>query len=168
MIRIRTLALGAMLAVGMSSAAIAQADAGRRDTMHAGKRHGRGEMGAPRGMMLLRGITLTDAQRARIREIHTQYQPRYEALRTQARAARPDSAQRGDGRRMRPDTATMRQMRALHAEQQTAIRGVLTAEQQVVFDRNVASRPEARAEGREGRRGRRGEGMRREGRRGRR
>lgn len=165
MIRIRTLALGAMLAAGISSVAIAQADAGRTDSARVKRAHARGEMDGSR-MMLFRGITLNDAQRARIREIHAQYKPRYEALRTQARAARPDSVRREHARRMRPDTAIMRQMRAIRVEQQAAIRGVLTAEQQLVFDRNVANRAEARVEGGDGHRGRRGEGMRRGGRRG--
>jgi Spy/CpxP family protein refolding chaperone len=49
------------------------------------------------------------------------------------------------GQRMRPDSATRAQRWALMDERRTAIRGVLTPDQQTVFDQNTermrASRP---------------------------
>lgn len=155
-------AAGLVLLVGAAGATIAQAPRGdtprpaasdttRHDGQARGERRGRGGPGG----MLLRGITLTDAQRQRL-----------QALRP-ARGA-PDDAAREQGRklmdearaaRQRGDTATANARRAqlrTRMEQRrdretAAIRDILTAEQRTTFDANVAAmRQRGQARGQDG------------------
>jgi Spy/CpxP family protein refolding chaperone len=71
---------------------------------------------------LLKDITLTTEQQAKVDSIRTRY-------RAQLPTVAPYST---------PDSATRRQLRDLNRRQQEEIRAVLTAEQQQVWDRNVA------------------------------
>lgn len=86
-------------------------------------RHGHG--GMQRG--LLRGITLSTAQRAQLQTIRTRY-------RDERRAARSAGAGAVAG-----DTAAHGRGRAMRQRQLTEIRGVLTPDQQATFDRNVTA-----------------------------
>ncbi len=70
---------------------------------------------------LLQGITLTTEQRARFDSIEA-------AFRARMPATTPGQA---------PDPAQMQQRRELMASQDSALRAVLTPEQQTVWDRNV-------------------------------
>ena len=99
---------------------------------------------------LLRGITLTDAQRTQAREINARFAEERQALgrslreRAGTAGQRPDSAARAGFR-----AAMLAQTRAITERQTAAIRGILTAEQQATFDRNLATareRLQARAE----------------------
>ena len=137
---IRIAALGAALALGVGSSVELQAQA--TPAPQAGEEHGtkvRGERGQHRGHMqgrhmgrMFRDIELTDAQQAQVKEIHERYRPQMQALRPQARR---DSSER-------PDSATRAQARALMERRHAEVRGVLTAAQQVTFDRNVAEMKE--------------------------
>jgi Spy/CpxP family protein refolding chaperone len=71
---------------------------------------------------LLEGITLTDAQKAKIDSISAKY-------RAEMPAFTPGT---------RPDSATMARRRELMQQETAEIRSVLTPEQQKVFDENVA------------------------------
>ena len=141
---LRTMALGAALIVGVSAAAPAQAtqpgpDSGRGSGTAAPRKE---RMRAHGARALFRGIDLTDAQKQRVREIRGRYRPQMEALREQRKAARAESG----GQRQRPDSATVAQFRTLAERQHADIRAVLTADQQKVFDQNVARMQERRQE----------------------
>lgn len=106
----------------------------------------------------LRGIQLTDAQRAQVTAIQKKYQDQFKAMRDSAKPApnvardakqnRDTAAARAAFSRMQARRAGMEQ---LQAQQRNEIRAVLTAEQQKTFDQNVTEM-QARGE----RRGRRG------------
>lgn len=107
--------------------------AGRDDRVH--------KAGKSRMRMLFRGVGVTDAQKAQLREIHERFRPRYQELRKTLRASREASAA--------PDTATRRQIEALAQEERAELRAVLTPEQREVFDANAAAMRERAAARRE-------------------
>jgi Spy/CpxP family protein refolding chaperone len=128
-IRIATLA--AALCVGMTSVAAAQGVPPQ----------GQGEMrrGGGMGGMLLKDITLTDAQKNQIKTIREKYMPQQMELRKAAQATGGP-----------PDEATRAKMMDLQNKQAAEIRAILTADQQVTFDKNLAemkSRMEGRRNG---------------------
>ena len=129
-IRIATLAIA--LCAGMTSVAAAQGQP---------EPQGQGEMrrGGGMGGMLLKDITLTDAQKAQIKTIREKYLPQQMELRKAAQAT--GSA---------PDEATRTRMMDLQTRQAADIRALLTADQQAIFDKNMAdmkARTEARRNG---------------------
>jgi len=83
-----------------------------------------------RAQLLFKGITLTPQQQAKVDSIQTRY-------RTQMPSFTPGSS---------PDSATREKVRGLFRHELDDIRAVLTADQQKVFDKNLA-------EMRQGRRG---------------
>src|SRR6267142_6795919 len=128
-IRIATLA--AALCVGMTTVAAAQGT----------PQQGQGEMrrGGGMGGMLLKDITLTDAQKDQIKTIREKYVPKQLELRKAVQATGGP-----------PDEATRAKMTELQSQQSAEIRAVLTADQQVTFDKNLAemkARMGARREG---------------------
>jgi Spy/CpxP family protein refolding chaperone len=127
-IRIATLA--AALCVGMTSIAAAQGTAAPQ---------GQGEMrrGGGMGGMLLKDLTLTDAQKDQVKTIREKYLPQLMELRKSAQAVGGP-----------PDEATRAKMVDLQTKQATEIRAILTADQQVQFDKNLAEM-KARMESRE-------------------
>ena len=127
-IRIATVAFA--LCAGMTTVAAAQATP--QDQPRAEGR--RGGMGG----MLLKDITLTDAQKDQIKTIREKYVPQQMELRKSVQATGS------------MDDATRAKMMELNAKQSAEIRAILTADQQVVFDRNAAemkARMEARRNG---------------------
>ncbi len=84
---------------------------------------GRGAMGQRRMQMLLEGITLTPAQQTRVDSIQTAYRAKMPAF-------TPGQM---------PDSATRAQRTDLTNKMDADIRTVLTAEQQTVFDKNLAN-----------------------------
>ena len=115
MSRIRTAAIGAVLALGMAGVAGAQTQA-QKDSAAAHAGH-HGQMGdhSMRGMQGMRGdhgklmadLKLTDAQKNQIKAVHTKYEPQFKALRQQ---------------------------------EQNEVRGVLTADQRATWDAAQAQR----------------------------
>jgi Spy/CpxP family protein refolding chaperone len=106
-------------------------------------RGGRGMNGGGPGRAMLRGISLTDAQKERLRAIDRKYRSEGQA----ARAAMRPAMEEGRAARQRGDSATARrawqgtdaqrrQMAALQERRLAEVRGVLTAEQQQRFDAN--------------------------------
>lgn len=85
-----------------------------------------GQAGSGRGGVgrTLTGIELTDAQKAKIVEITAKYQPEMQALR--------DAMQSGDR------DAGMQKMQALRSKMSPEVRAILTADQQAVYDKNIA------------------------------
>ena len=132
-IRIATLA--AALCVGMTSVAAAQGAEPPKQSQ------GQGEMrrGGGRGEWLLKDITLTDAQKDQIKTIREKYVPQQLELRKAAQAVGGP-----------PDEATRTKMIDLQTKQAAEIRAILTADQQVTFDKNLAemkARMDARRNG---------------------
>ena len=125
-----TLALAALVC---GTASVAQAQQG-------GGGGGRqmGQRGNPRQMMemLFKDITLTADQQAKIKALRAKYDPQMTKLREEMMAARQS------GQQMSPESR--QKMRALQMEQRDSLRAVLTAEQQAVFDKNLAAMPQGR------------------------
>jgi Spy/CpxP family protein refolding chaperone len=110
-IRVATLAVA--LCAGVTSVSAAQAPDQQ------GERPGRGM-----GGRILDGITLTDAQKAQQKVIREKYAPQMMQVRKTAETTGTP-----------PDEAKMADLRAA---QMAELRAILTGEQQVIFDRNVA------------------------------
>lgn len=116
---IRILAAAALVFV--ASTAAAQGGQG-------GPGGGMGQGGAARmNEMLFKDITLTDAQKAKIDSIQAK-------ARTETQALMQSGGMQ--------DPATREKMTEMRAKQNKDIRDVLTAEQQVVFDKNLAAMPQ--------------------------
>ena len=129
-IRIATLSIA--LCAGITSVAAAQ---GKPEPQGQGEKRRGGEMGG----MLLKDITLTDAQKEGIKTIREKYMPQQMELRKAAQATGSP-----------PDEATRGKIMDLQAKQAADIRAVLTADQQAVFDKNLAemkARMDARRNG---------------------
>ncbi|MEO8910841.1 MAG: hypothetical protein ABI408_11520 [Gemmatimonadaceae bacterium] len=129
---IQTAALAIALCAGMTSIAAAQGQP---------EPQGQGEARGGRGMggMLLKDITLTDAQKAQVKTIREKYLPQQMELRKASQAVGGP-----------PDEATRSKMMDLQTKQVAEIRAVLTADQQAVLDRNLAdmkARMDARRNG---------------------
>jgi Spy/CpxP family protein refolding chaperone len=80
--------------------------------------------------MLFEGITLTDAQKTKVDSIRADYRAKAMAERGNAGAGNP------------PDSATMAARRERMQAERTALRAVLTGEQQATFDKNVQAMEE--------------------------
>ena len=118
-IRIAMLAIA--LCAGMTSVAAAQGQPEQGQ-------QGQGEMrrGGGMGGMLLKDITLTDAQKTQIKTIRERYLPQQMELRKSVQATGGP-----------PDEATRAKMMDLQEKQAAEIRAILTADQQKVFDVNL-------------------------------
>jgi Spy/CpxP family protein refolding chaperone len=128
-IRIATLA--AALCVGMTTIAAAQ-------STEPAQGQGEARRGGGMGGMLLKDITLTDAQKAQVKTIRDKYVPQQMELRKSAQATGS------------MDEATRTKMMDLQTKQSAEIREVLTADQRTQFDKNLAdmkARMEARRNG---------------------
>ena len=113
-IRIATLAFA--LCAGMTSVAAAQGQQGQ----------GAMRRGGGMGGMLLKDITLTDAQKDQIKTIREKYVPMQLELRKAVQATGGP-----------PDEATRAKMMELQSQQAAEIRTVLTPDQQKTFDHNL-------------------------------
>ena len=149
--------LGFALALGGSSVASAQGARPERqkDAQQDGSfRRGRGGPGG----MLLKGITLTADQKAKITAIHERQRAQFDAQRKANGAqARPDR-QRGDTTGFGARRAEMEQRRTAQVAE---LRSILNSDQRVQFDKNVAEMKSRFAKG-----GRDGEGRKHGGRQG--
>ena len=119
------------------------------------QRNGRVERGRGR---LMRGIKLSDAEKARVKEIRGKYQTETKTLRTSLRPAMQDMR----AARQKHDTVAMKaawdrtaadrqKLDALMQRERTEIRTALTPEHQTQFDANVKQLAERRAERMKGR-----------------
>jgi Spy/CpxP family protein refolding chaperone len=137
--------------VSTASFAGAQAPAGGAEA----GRHamGRGMAGGRGQRALLHGITLSDAEKAKLKEIDARYATEGKSLREsmrpvmeEARAAR----QKGDTAAARAvrvrNKATFDKVQALRTREQADIRAALTPEHQKLFDANVQQLAQRRAE----------------------
>jgi Spy/CpxP family protein refolding chaperone len=96
-----------------------------------GQGQGRGMMEAPKsGEGVLKGITLTADQQKKVDSIWKATEPMRMAQMEKMRAMRESGT--------RPDSATMAAMRAQRQVHVKEYRSLLTADQQKVFDKNLA------------------------------
>ena len=116
---IRIAALGVALLAGNTAIAGAQAPAPGAPQQQGGPGGGRGFNRS------LNGIELTEAQKAKLGEIQAKYQPELQAIR--------ESMQGGGDR-----AAAFTKMQEVRDKMNPEIRAVLTADQQVIFDKNLA------------------------------
>ena len=130
-IRIATLAFA--LCAGMTSVAAAQGQPAPKE--------GQGEMrrGGGMGGMLLKNITLTDAQKDQVKTIREKYVPKQLELRKSVQATGGP-----------PDEATRAKMTELQTQQSAEIRAILTPDQQKTFDHNLHELKEKMDERRKG------------------
>jgi Spy/CpxP family protein refolding chaperone len=124
------------------------------------QRNGRGEKGRGR---LMRGIKLSDAEKARVKEIRERYKTESKTLRESLRPAMQDmraARQKHDTVAMKAawdrTTADRQKLDALMQRERAEIRSGLTPEQQMQFDANVKQLDERRAGRKNGGRGHRG------------
>ena len=157
--------IAVLVASLVSSASLAQAQSAApavQDAPHQMRGGMRGDRGRGFG---LRGITLSDTEKARLKEVHRKYAGEQKSLREslkpvmeEARAAR----QKGDTAAAKAvwerNKGAREQMKALRTREQADIRAALSPENQKLFDANVAKRAERREEHgkRDGHAGRRG------------
>lgn len=138
-----------LAAVGlvMSLAGAAAAQQGERGQRPQRAEGDHREMGARRGRggpdgLLLKGITLTDGQRAQIAQLNKTQRETMDARRGQRRAEMEGlraARQRGDTAAVLAARQKVHQeMEQARTQRIAAIRAILTADQRVQFDRNVA------------------------------
>ena len=146
----KKVAMVAAAFAALAAAGVAQAQGTGAPAQHRHGAEGRGSMGMGPGgrggmmmeQMLFKGITLTDAQKAKLDTVHQQMRTAMQAQRGQGR---PDFSAIREARE-KGDTATanklMAEQRAKMTAQQDAhmatIRTILTPDQQKQFDANVA------------------------------
>jgi Spy/CpxP family protein refolding chaperone len=117
---------------------------GRHGNMN-GMRRGGMQRGAMRGGegRLMKDLNLTDAQKSKIKAIHTRYQPQYKALREQGKTqfqSLKSARQKGDTsaaarQKFQQQREQFRQRSvALRTQERNEIRGVLTADQRAKWD----------------------------------
>jgi Spy/CpxP family protein refolding chaperone len=147
--KIRVLAVVAAL---MSVTSLAEAQSAAQ-APQASRREMRGGMRGERGRGgMLKGIKLSDAEKAKLKEIHGKYAPEQKKLREsmkpvmeQARALR----QKGDtagARALLQQNKGGEQFKALRDREQADVRAALSADNQKQFDLNVQEQAKRRAE----------------------
>ncbi len=149
----RSLALGAMMLVGVAGVSAAQSTTAPKAKTDSGY-HRRGGHGEMRGGEFGRDLNLTYAQKTQIKAIRAKYKPQNEALRTQAKpfmeAARA-AKQKGDTVAFRTNMEKARQVmqggQSFRTQETAEIRNVLTAEQRVKFDAKQKEMADRRASG---------------------
>lgn len=167
---VRTLAIGALMVVGVAGVSAAQspttpktrADSGYQrggDRPDGQFRKGQGREGHGFG----RDLNLTDAQKAQIKAIHQKYEPQNKALRDRAKPFR-DAAraarQKGDTAAFRTNMEQARQVmlggQSFRTQERAEIRAILTPDQQAKFDARQKAASERRLKGEKQGRGRKG------------
>lgn len=111
-----------------------------------------GRRGGERGGVL-RGLTLSEAEKGRMKEIHAKYAAEGKTLRASMKPAMQEARalrQKGDTAGLRAlwdrNKASRDQVQALQVRQQAEIRSALSAENQKLFDANVQEQTRRRAE----------------------
>jgi periplasmic protein CpxP/Spy len=164
----KTILMG--LGLALSLAGVSAAQQGTQDAPRRERAAGRGPGGPggrfegrgadPRGA-LLKGITLTDAQKTQLKTLRKAQHDKMDAHRDQFDKQREEmraARQKGDTVAVRAIMERNRvAMEQARTQEIAAIRNILTAEQRVQFDKNVAELKQREAE-RGKRFGQRGEG----------
>lgn len=147
---IRTLALGALMVVGVAGVSAAQSTAAprvRADSGHYARRGPGGREGFGRD------LNLTEAQKTQIKAIRAKYKSQNEAVRDQAKPymdAAKAARQKGDTVGFRTNIAKARQIEtgaSFRTQEQADIRAILTPAQQAKWDAQQKAAATRRAEG---------------------
>jgi Spy/CpxP family protein refolding chaperone len=157
MSKVRTLALGALLVVGVAGVSAAQSTTTPRTRADSGAYHRGREMGARRAggrEGFGRDLNLTEAQKTQIKAIRQKYQPQNAALRTQAKpymeAARA-ARQKGDTATARTNMEKVRQImqggQTYRNQENAEIRAILTPDQQAKWDAHQKAAADHRGKG---------------------
>jgi Spy/CpxP family protein refolding chaperone len=157
MLKVRTLALGALMVVGVAGVSAAQSTTTPRTRADSGAYHRGGQMGARRAggrEGFGRDLNLTEAQKTQIKAIRQKYQPQNEALRTQAKpymeAARA-ARQKGDTATARTNMEKARQImqggQSYRNQENAEIRAILTPDQQAKWDAHLKAAGDHRGKG---------------------
>jgi Spy/CpxP family protein refolding chaperone len=160
MLKVQTLALGALLAAGVAGVSAAQTPTTPRTRADSGSFHRGDRAGFRRGnegFAFGRDLNLTDAQKAQIKAIRQKYQPQNEALRSQAKpyleAARA-ARQKGDTAAVRSNMLKARQIleggKSTRTQELAEIRAILTPDQQAKWDARQKAAAEHRGNGGKG------------------
>ena len=163
--RVIAIAVASLVSAASFAGAQAPAPQGARPQRHAMERGTRA--GAPRERALFRGITLSDAEQAKLKDIQAKYATQAKSLREQMKPAMQEARaarQKGDTAAARAvwarNKSTMDKRAELRKSELAEIRSALTPEHQKAFDANVQQfakrRQELKAKGKDGRPGRRG------------
>lgn len=160
----RTLALGALMLVGVGAVAEAQVtptpqprsdtESIRRGPDGRMDRGGRKARGGHRGARrdFARDLNLTETQKTQVQAIHQKYRPQHQALRERAKPFR-DAAiaarQKWDSVGFRTNSERAREImtsgQAIRTQETNEIRAVLTAEQRTKFDAKLKQKAERRS-----------------------
>ena len=154
--KLSKMGLGLALVVGAAGAAAAQSTQPETRPNATKPDHGKwgGERGGRRdpGRALLKGITLTDAQKTRLEALRKEQEPQMKQTREQFGAVMKEARearQRGDTATARAKMAEVRtQMDAQREHQIASLRTILNADQQKQLDANIAALKERAAHGR--------------------
>jgi hypothetical protein len=141
MMNIRSVVATSLLVFGAAAAASAQNPA-RPGKGHAHAQRARAGQARGPGLLvrgLFRGITLTDTEKANIKNVHAKYAPQMKALREQFKAQRrvaaPDTTARTA--RRQANLAQRAQVEQLIKAERNDLRAALTPENQARFDANA-------------------------------
>jgi Spy/CpxP family protein refolding chaperone len=139
----KTRVLAVMVASLVSVASIAQAQSAT-PAPQAGHSGMRGGPRGHRGGGLFKGIKLSDAERAKVKDVHSRYAPENKKLFESMKPAMQEAhalRQKGDtaGARavMERNKSGRDQFKALQTREQADLRAALTPENQTLFDQNV-------------------------------
>ena len=167
--RVIALVIASLVSTASFAGAQAPAQQGARQGRHAMERGARPGVRVERG--LFRGIKLSDAEKAKLKDIHSKYAAQTKALREQMKPA----MQEARAARQKGDTAAARSVLArnkgsfdkiaeLRKNEQAEVRSALTPENQKLYDANVQQLAKRRGEmkanrkdGKVGKAGRRGD-----------
>ena len=148
--RVLTLVVASLVSTASFAGAQAPATAPQAGR-HAMGRGIEGRRGGERGE--LRGLKLSDAERASIKSINTKYAAEGKTLRSSMKPVMQEARtlrQKGDTAGLRAlwdkNKASRDQMQALQVRRNAEIRSALSADNQKLFDANVARQDKRRAE----------------------
>lgn len=163
--RVIALAFASLVSAASFAGAQAPAQQGAHQGRHAMQHGMRAGVRAERG--LFRGIKLSDAEKARLKDIHSKYATQAKSLREQMKPAMQEARaarQKGDTAAARAvmakNKATFDKLAELRKSEQGEIRSALTPENQKLYDANVQQvakrREQMKANRKDGRVGKRG------------
>ena len=140
--RVIALAVATLVSAASFAGAQAPAQQGARHGQHEMHRGMRAGMRAERG--LFRGIKLSDAEKAKIKDIHSKYATQAKSLREQMKPAMQEARaarQKGDTAAARAvlakNKATFDKLAELRKSEQAEVRSALTPDNQKLYDANL-------------------------------
>jgi len=163
--RVIALVVASLVSTASFAGAQAPAQQGAQQGRHAMQRGTRAGARVERG--LFRGIKLSDAEKAKLKDIHGKYATQAKSLREQMKPAMQEARadrQKGDTAAARAvmvrNKASFQKVAELRKSEQAEVRSALTPENQKLYDANVQQmakrRDEMKANRKDGKGGRRG------------